>query len=101
MLVTALAPHIGYEKSAKIAQEAHREGISLREAALRLGHVGEAEFDAWVHPDEMTQPSDDDPGGPRSKLRVPLRFWRSRFDPGRPGRPGKGPYLRKGLTPPL
>jgi fumarate hydratase, class II len=58
MLVTALAPHIGYEKSAKIAQEAHRDGISLREAALKLGHVGEAEFDAWVRPDDMTHPSD-------------------------------------------
>ena len=46
MLVTALAPHIGYEKSAKIAQTAHRDGISLREAALKLGHVDEPEFDA-------------------------------------------------------
>ncbi|MGD9616641.1 MAG: class II fumarate hydratase [Alphaproteobacteria bacterium] len=54
MLVTALAPHIGYENSAKIAQTAHRDGISLREAALRLGHVGEAEFDAWVRPADMT-----------------------------------------------
>ena len=59
MLVTALAPHIGYEKSAKIAQAAHRDGISLREAALKLGHVGEAEFDAWVRPRDMTHPSDD------------------------------------------
>jgi fumarate hydratase class II len=58
MLVTALAPHIGYEKSAKIAQLAHREGISLREAALRLGHVTEAEFDAWVRPEDMTRPGE-------------------------------------------
>src|SRR4051794_29129137 len=58
MLVTALAPHIGYEKSAKIAQQAHRDGISLREAALKLGHVGEAEFDAWVRPGEMTHPDE-------------------------------------------
>ena len=58
MLVTALAPHIGYEKSAKIAQSAHRDGISLREAALRLGHVGEAEFDALVRARDMTHPSD-------------------------------------------
>src|SRR3954447_10661584 len=58
MLVTALAPHIGYEKSAKIAQQAHRNGISLREAALRLGHVNEAEFDAWVRARDMTRPSD-------------------------------------------
>jgi fumarate hydratase class II len=54
MLVTALAPHIGYEKSAKIAQQAHRDGTSLRAAALKLGHVGEAEFDAWVRPKDMT-----------------------------------------------
>jgi len=58
MLVTALAPHIGYEKSAKIAQTAHRERTSLREAALKLGHVGEAEFDAWVRARDMTRPSD-------------------------------------------
>jgi fumarate hydratase, class II len=58
MLVTALAPHIGYEKSAKIAQMAHRERLSLREAALRLGHVSEAEFDAWVRPEDMTRPND-------------------------------------------
>ena len=45
MLVTALSPHIGYEKSAEIALLAHRDGLSLRDAALRLGHVAEAEFD--------------------------------------------------------
>jgi fumarate hydratase class II len=56
MLVTALAPHIGYEKSAEIAQTAHREGISLRDAALKLGYVGAAEFDAWVRPADMTHP---------------------------------------------
>src|SRR3954467_1490755 len=59
MLVTALAPHIGYEKSAKIAQTAHRERTSLREAALKLGHVNEAEFDGWVRARDMTQPSED------------------------------------------
>src|SRR3954466_2774950 len=59
MLVTALAPHIGYEKSAKIAQQAHRDGTSLREAALKLGHVSEAEFDAWVRARDMTRPSED------------------------------------------
>lgn len=58
MLVTALSPHIGYEKSAEIAHKAHHEGISLREAALNLGHVGEAEFDAWVRPADMTGPSE-------------------------------------------
>jgi len=59
MLVTALSPHIGYEKSAKIAHYAHHEGISLREAALKLGYVTLAEFDAWVRPEDMTQPLDE------------------------------------------
>jgi fumarate hydratase class II len=53
MLVTALSPHIGYEKSAEIALTAHREGSSLREAALKLGHVSEAEFDKWMKPEDM------------------------------------------------
>ena len=57
MLVTALSPHIGYEKSAEIAHTAHHQGITLREAALRLGHVNEAEFDAWVRPQDMTRPT--------------------------------------------
>jgi fumarate hydratase, class II len=56
MLVTALSPHIGYEKSAEIAHKAHHEGLSLREAAVRLGHVTEAEFDAWVRAEDMTRP---------------------------------------------
>jgi fumarate hydratase class II len=55
MLVTALNPHIGYEKAAKIAQKAHREGTSLREAALALGVSGE-DFDRWVDPSAMTRP---------------------------------------------
>jgi fumarate hydratase class II len=53
MLVTALNPHIGYEKAAKIAQKAHREHLTLREAALALGWVTEAEFDEWVDPRKM------------------------------------------------
>lgn len=57
MLVTALSPHIGYDKSAKIAHYAHHEDLSLREAALKLGYVTEAEFDAWVRPEAMTGPS--------------------------------------------
>ena len=48
MLVTSLSPHIGYEKSAEIAQLAHREDLTLREAALRLGYVTPEQFDAWV-----------------------------------------------------
>ena len=56
MLVTALSPHIGYEKAAEIALLAHHDGLSLREAALKLGHVSKAEFDAWVRPEAMTAP---------------------------------------------
>jgi fumarate hydratase class II len=52
MLVTALAPHIGYDRSAKIAQKAHQEGWTLREAALALGVAGE-DFDRWVRPEAM------------------------------------------------
>jgi len=56
MLVTALTPHIGYEKAAQIAQKAHRDGQSLRAAALELGYVSAADFDAWVRPEAMTHP---------------------------------------------
>jgi fumarate hydratase class II len=56
MLVTALNPHIGYENAAKIAQTAHREGTSLREAALKLGVVSAEDFDRWVRPEAMTRP---------------------------------------------
>ncbi len=56
MLVTALNPHIGYEKAAQIALKAYREDISLREAALALGFVTADEFDAWVRPEDMTHP---------------------------------------------
>ncbi len=57
MLVTALNPHIGYERSAEIAKKAHREGTTLRAAALALGYVDEAQFDEWVRPQDMTHPS--------------------------------------------
>ena len=56
MLVTALNPHIGYEKAAKISLTAYRENISLREAALKLGFVTDEEFSAWVRPEDMTHP---------------------------------------------
>jgi len=56
MLVTALAPHIGYDEAARIAKKAHAEGLSLREAALALGSVDEASFDAWVRPEAMLGP---------------------------------------------
>lgn len=54
MLVTALNPHIGYDKAAQIAKKAHQDGTSLREAALALGHVTAEQFDAWVRPEKMT-----------------------------------------------
>ncbi len=53
MLVTALSPKIGYENAAKTAQTAHREGLSLREACVKLGFLTEEEFDAAYHPEEM------------------------------------------------
>ena len=56
MLVTALNPHIGYEKAAQISLKAYREDISLREAALKLGFVTAEQFDQWVRPEEMTHP---------------------------------------------
>jgi fumarate hydratase class II len=56
MLVTALNPHIGYEASAKTALKAHREGITLREAALALGVLTDEQFDEWVVPEDMTRP---------------------------------------------
>ena len=56
MLVTALNPHIGYEKAAKISLTAYREDLSLRDAALKLGFVTGEQFDSWVRPEEMTHP---------------------------------------------
>jgi fumarate hydratase class II len=56
MLVTALNPHIGYENAAKIALTAHRENLSLREAALKLGLVTAKDFDRWVDAAAMTRP---------------------------------------------
>jgi fumarate hydratase class II len=56
MLVTALNPHIGYDKSAAIAKKAHREGTTLKAAALALGYVTADEFDAWVRPERMVGP---------------------------------------------
>ena len=58
MLVTALSPHIGYDRAAQIAKLAHREGSTLREAALRLGFVKAEDFDRWVRPESMLGPAD-------------------------------------------
>jgi fumarate hydratase class II len=64
MLVTALAPVIGYDRAAEIAKKAHREGTTLREAALALGHVTGEEFDRHVRPEGMVGPEAGP--GPRS-----------------------------------
>jgi len=56
MLVTALSPQLGYEKAARIAQKAHHEGLTLKDAALGLGYVTAEQFDAWVRPEDMTHP---------------------------------------------
>jgi fumarate hydratase class II len=60
MLVTALNPHIGYEKAAAIALKAHHEHLSLRDAAIRSGHVTSEQFTEWVKPEKMARPH----GGP-------------------------------------
>jgi fumarate hydratase class II len=56
MLVTALTPHIGYDKAAEIAKKAHKEGSTLREAALSLGYLTGEEFDRYVRPENMVNP---------------------------------------------
>ncbi len=59
MLVTALSPHIGYDKSAEIARKAYKEKKSLRAAALELGYVTDEEFNRWVVPLDMTHPEEE------------------------------------------
>ncbi len=58
MLVTALNPKIGYDNAAKVAKKAHKEGTTLKQAALDLGLLDSAEFDKWVRPEQMLGPSD-------------------------------------------
>ena len=62
MLVTALTPHIGYDKAARIAKAAHDNGTSLREEALRLGFVTARDFDTWVRPEKMLTPDQGEGG---------------------------------------
>ena len=57
MLVTALSPHIGYDKAAEIAKKAHHEGTTLKDAAVALGYLTPEEFDEWVRPERMVGPS--------------------------------------------
>ncbi|MCA9639453.1 MAG: class II fumarate hydratase, partial [Myxococcales bacterium] len=56
MLVTALNPHIGYDKAAKIAKTADKEGSTLKAAAVKLGFLTEEDFDKWVRPEDMVGP---------------------------------------------
>ncbi len=56
MLVTALTPYIGYDRAAQIAKRAHHDGSTLKQAALALGYVTEADFDRWVQPAQMVYP---------------------------------------------
>ena len=53
MLVTALNPHIGYDKAAEIAKKAYKEGTTLKQAAVALGYVTAKQFDEWVRPEDM------------------------------------------------
>ncbi|ULG71464.1 class II fumarate hydratase [Macrococcus brunensis] len=56
MLVTALNPHIGYEKAAYIAKTAHKEGLTLKESALKSGYLTEKQYNDWIKPEEMIHP---------------------------------------------
>ena len=56
MLVTALNPYIGYDKAAEIAKTAHKEGLTLKGAAVKLGYLTEEQFDEWVKPEMMLGP---------------------------------------------
>lgn len=56
MLVTALNPHIGYDNAAKIAKFAHKEGLTLKQAAIKLELLTSEQFDQWVRPDKMLGP---------------------------------------------
>jgi fumarate hydratase, class II len=56
MLVTALTPHIGYDRAAEIAKRAHHDGSTLKQAALALGYVTEQDFERWVRPADMVHP---------------------------------------------
>ena len=62
MLVTALNPHIGYDKAAKIAKKAHKERTTLKEAGVSLGILTAAQFDEWVRPELMTSPEGEGAG---------------------------------------
>ena len=68
MLVTALNPHIGYDKAAQIAKKAHKEGTTLTESALALGYLTEKQFDEWVRPENMVgRPTSLQPSPPTGR----------------------------------
>ena len=56
MLVTALNPHIGYDKASQIAKSAHKKGQTLKQAAVESGYLTAEEFDRWIVPEEMIGP---------------------------------------------
>jgi len=62
MLVTALNPHIGYDRAAEIAKKAHREGTTLKAAAVATGYLTAEQFDAWVRPEQMVNATPAQPG---------------------------------------
>ena len=66
MLVTALNPHIGYDRAAEIAKKAHREGTTLKAAAIATGYVTDEQFDAWVRPEDMVNAKPAKPDKPVS-----------------------------------
>jgi fumarate hydratase class II len=57
MLVTALNPHIGYDKASEIAKKAHKEGTTLKEAAIATGYLTAEQFDEWIVPSQMIGPN--------------------------------------------
>ena len=63
MLVTSLNRHIGYDNAAKIAKHAHKNGTTLKEAAIALGLVTDKQFDQWVKPETMVGPVKGQVGG--------------------------------------
>lgn len=65
MLVTALNPHIGYDKAAAIAKNAHKKGLTLKQSALELGHLTEQQFAEWVRADQMISPHEYKPKTPK------------------------------------
>ncbi len=87
MLVTALAPHIGYDKAAEIAKSAHKRGTTLREEAVRLGAVDEAEFDRLVQA-----------GGHDRPEAVSRASWRSRATSAPSPSPATAPASRSKMN---